>query len=198
MTRRGTEPAVNEADPDRQIFDNLYREDGAFEALYREFYPRLFDFLMRMLGQPADVEETINDTMMVVWNKADTFAGRSKVSTWIFGIAYKKALKRLKANKRLAARELHIDVEFEDSRDPADMVGNKALLDKIQVAVGTLPLVQRSIVHLAFFYGHTYSEIAEIVGCPVNTVKTRMFYARERLRPVLDEAMSEEASNVKR
>ncbi|MEX2480280.1 MAG: sigma-70 family RNA polymerase sigma factor [Gammaproteobacteria bacterium] len=177
---------------------NLRGDGGAFEALYREFYPRLFDFVLRIVGSPRDVEETINDTMLVVWNKADQFAERSKVSTWIFGIAYKKALKRLQANKRLAEREIPGDVEAVDRRDPADLVGDAALLARIRVAVGELPLAQRSIVHLAFFYGYTYSEIAEIVDCPVNTVKTRMFYARERLRPMLDLALSKEKSHERR
>jgi len=184
----GTRTAAIDAQ-DLARLRRLHEEDGAFEAMYREFYPRLFDFVMRILGSPSDVEETINDTMLVVWNKADEFAERSKVSTWIFGIAYKKALKRLHSNRRLAERELQLEVEHADTRDPADTVADHALLDRIRAAVGRLPMAQRSIVHLAFFYGYTYAEIAEIVDCPVNTVKTRMFYARERLRPVLDLAL---------
>lgn len=189
-------PEVDERD--LAMLRSLRDDDDAFETLYREFYPRLFDFVMRILGQASDVEETINDTMMVVWKKADQFAERSKVSTWIFGIAYKKALKRLKVNKRLASREVQLDMDFEDRSNPFEAVSNKALLKQIQVAVGKLPLAQRSIVHLAFFYGHTYPEIAEIVGCPVNTVKTRMFYARERLRPLLDQALQEENADERR
>lgn len=187
-----------ELDQDLARLRSLRHDRGAFEALYRDFYPRLFEFVLRILGAPADVEETINDTMMVVWNKADEFREQSKVSTWIFGIAYKKALKRLKSNKRLAARELHCDVEQEDRRDPADTVSHRAAIERIRVAVAKLPLAQRSIVHLAFFYGYTYPEIAAIVGCPVNTVKTRMFYARERLKPALDLAMSVENSDERR
>lgn len=186
---------ADETDPDLHLLRRLHTDADAFEGLYRAFYPRLFDFLLRILGQHADVEETINDTMLVVWNKADTFAGRSKVSTWIFGIAYKKALKRLKANKRHSERELSIDVEVEDRRDPATTIGNRKAVERVRAAVAQLPMAQRSIVHLAFFYGHTYSEIAEIVGCPVNTVKTRMFYAREKLRPVLDGVVSEERAS---
>ncbi len=183
---------------DRLILDSLQADAAAFETLYRQFYPRLFDFVLRMLGRPEDVEETINDTMLVVWNKADQFAGRSKVSTWIFGIAYKKALKRLKTNRRLAERELSIEIEAEGDDDPFDAVSSDALLDRIRAAVGGLPLAQRSIVHLAFFYGYTYPEIAEIVDCPVNTVKTRMFYARERLRPLLDDAVTRERADGQR
>jgi RNA polymerase sigma factor (sigma-70 family) len=190
MKKQKSEEPKSGSDDDLAKLRSLYTVDGQFESLYREFYPRLYEFVVRILGQADGVEETINDTMLVVWNKADEFRGQSKVSTWIFGIAYRKALKRLKANKRVAEREIQRDADAADMRDPADAVGYGRALDRIRAAVGGLPAAQRSIVHLAFFYGHSYSEIAEIVGCPVNTVKTRMFYARARLRAVLDQAMS--------
>lgn len=195
MTQAKQPTPATGRDRDLELLRSLRADGDAFETLYREFYPRLFDFVLRILGQPSDVEETINDTMLVVWNKADEFAERSKISTWIFGIAYKKALKRLKSNKRLASREVQLDMDFEDPSNPLDAVSDRVLLERIKLAVGQLPIAQRSIVHLAFFYGHTYPEIAEIVGCPVNTVKTRMFYARERLRPLLDKAVALEKSD---
>ena len=185
--------AAGEPDPDLERLRNLHVDDNAFAELYRTFYPRLFEFVLRMLGHPHDVEEIINDTMMVVWNKSEEFRAQSKVSTWIFGIAYRKALKRLHISRRLAGRELHVETEIADgATDIAELLGQRALIERVRAAVADLPLVQRSIVHLAFFYGYTYPEIAEIVGCPVNTVKTRMFYARERLRPVLELAVAQE------
>src|ERR1700740_2236690 len=68
----------------------------AFEALYRGYYPRLTRFLERVIRRPHSVEEVLNDAMLVVWRKAGSFNGRSKVSTWIFSIAYRKALKAIK------------------------------------------------------------------------------------------------------
>ena len=198
MKKHKAETTELKPDLDLLRLQTLHSEKGAFESLYREFYPRLYEFIVRILGRPDGVEETINDTMMVVWNKSHEFRGRSKVSTWIFGIAYKKALKRLKANKRTAEREIQRDVEQEDTRDPADAVAHGRAVEHIRTAVGGLPAAQRSIVHLAFFYGYSYSEIAQIVGCPVNTVKTRMFYARQRLRSVLDRAMNKENSDENR
>ena len=198
MNKQKAEKPESGPDHDLLRLRSLYSGGGQFESLYREFYPRLFEFIVRILGQPDGVEETINDTMLVVWNKADEFRGQSKVSTWIFGIAYRKALKRLKANKRVAERELQRDAEMVDTRDPADIVGHRKSLERIRAAVGSLPPAQRSVVHLAFFYGYSYSEIAKIVDCPVNTVKTRMFYARERLRPVLDQAKNKEISDEDR
>lgn len=197
MTGRIADTVDAEFDQDLARLRSLRSDADAFASLYRDFYPRLFEFVLRILGHPHDVEETINDTMMVVWNKSAEFRGQSKVSTWIFGIAYKKALKRLKSNKRLAGREIHCEIEVDDGSDITELLGQRALIAKIRAAVAELPLVQRSIVHLAFFYGYTYPEIAEIVGCPVNTVKTRMFYARERLRPVLEVAMAQERKDAR-
>ena len=122
----GSEAAAAANERDLATLRRLRSEAGAFEALYREFYPRLFDFLLRMLGSPRDVEEAINDTMLVVWRKADGFAERSKVSTWIFGIAYKKALKRLQWNRRLAEREVQVDIEAVSPHDPVEIVGDEA------------------------------------------------------------------------
>lgn len=197
MTKAKPDMPADDADRDLVWLRALQVDGEAFESLYRAFYPRLYEFIVRILGNPDGVEETINDTMMVVWNKADEFRGQSKVSTWIFGIAYRKALKRLKVTKRRAARELQRDAEQEDTRDPADAVMHGYAVERIREAVGRLPAAQKSIVHLAFFYGYSYSEIAQIVGCPVNTVKTRMFYARARLRPVLEQAMIRERPDGK-
>ena len=75
----------------------------AFDELYRRYYPRLMDFLARVISQRELAEEVVNDTMYTVWTASHSFAGRSKVSTWIFGIAYKKALKRIHRDHRWAA-----------------------------------------------------------------------------------------------
>ena len=198
MTKRIADSVEAEFDRDLDRLRALHTDTDAFASLYRDFYPRLFEFVLRIVGHPHDAEETINDTMMVVWNKAGEFRGESKVSTWIFGIAYKKSLKRLKVTKLRAGREVHCEADGDDGTDLAEALGQRVLSEKIRAAVAGLPLVQRSIVHLAFFYGYTYPEIAAIVDCPVNTVKTRMFYARERLRPVLDMALSEERRDAKR
>lgn len=195
LKSRPENTTVRPDDPDLVALRALRDDPAVFEQFYLSYYPRLFEFILRIVGHPADVEEAINDTMLVVWNKADDFGERSKVSTWVFGIAYKKALKRLKANRRLADREVHGETDLLHDADPATTVGSRNALERVRQAVAALPVAQRSIVHLAFFYGYTYPEIAAIVGCPVNTVKTRMFYARERLRPVLDDVAAAERND---
>ena len=159
----------------------------AFDRMYRDYYPRLMDFLARIVGHGGLAEEVVNDTMFVVWTRAGTFAGRSKVSTWIFGIAYKQAIKRLEREGRRRLERLP-----EDWESMADVVSVDSDISKLQLqemldrAMQNLSDNHRSVVELTYRFGYSYGEIAEIVGCPVNTVKTRMFHARTQLRRILE------------
>ncbi|MGZ3183707.1 MAG: sigma-70 family RNA polymerase sigma factor [Telluria sp.] len=157
---------------------------AAFTQLYRAYFPRLARFLDRMTRNAALIEEVINDTMLVVWQRADSFNHTSKVSTWIFAIAYRKAL------KALAAHDDPIEGEPDEGPGDALLEPERALsLQQLQArvarALDALPLAQRTVVNLAYYHGMGYEEIAAIMDCPVNTIKTRMFHARARLRTLL-------------
>lgn len=159
----------------------------AFDQLYREYYPRLMDFLARLVGHGGLAEEVVNDTMYVVWSRATTFAGRSKVSTWIFGIAYKQAIKRLEREGRHRLERLPEDWEsMEDTLSVDSEISRLQREESLEKAMRRLSERQRSVVELTYQFGYSYAEIAEIVGCPVNTVKTRMFHARAQLRRILE------------
>ena len=147
-------------------------ERAAFEALYRAYQPRLTRFLGRMTRRPALVEEVLDDTMLVVWRHAGRFNGASKVSTWIFAIAYRTALKALQ----------RLDEPVEDGAAETRAATGPGPLRR---ALAALPAAQRAVVELTYFHDIGYREIAAIVDCPVDTVKTRMFHARRRLRALL-------------
>lgn len=157
-----------------------------FDALYRLYYPRLSRFLGHMMRQADALEEVLNDTMMVVWQRADSFDGRSKLSTWIFGIAYRKAL------KALGRQDLAVDAEAADEAadtgpGPEQQLGLAQLRGRLRGAMAELSPEHRAVVELCYFHDMAHAEIAEVVGCPAETVKTRMFYARRRLRQLLDD-----------
>ena len=139
---------------------------------------------MRMLHRPELAEEVINDTMLVVWKKAAQFRGDSQVSTWILGIAYRHALKALRKHQSVAAVEVAALRDGTPQIDAArcDIEEARQL---IELALESLPPPQRIVVELAYFLGHSCEEIAAITDCPINTVKTRLFHARERLRDLL-------------
>jgi RNA polymerase sigma-70 factor (ECF subfamily) len=158
----------------------------AFRRLYSHYHRRLHRFLMRLTRERQLTEEVINDTMMVVWQHAADFRGASRVSTWILGIAYRRALKTLVRSRNRSAQDIIV---------AAASVPDGALLDAlsqgtethdwIDSALAKLSSEHRMVIELAYFLGLSCEEIAEIVGCPLGTVKTRMFYGRERLRQVL-------------
>jgi RNA polymerase sigma-70 factor (ECF subfamily) len=158
-------------------------ERSAFDALYRAYFTRLGRFLQRMLRRPVVVEEVINDTMYVVWHRAGRYNGESKVSTWIFGIAYHRALKALA--KIDDPVEFDPDLHQSEEATAAESVLNAEWHIVLDQAMTQLSAEQRAVIELTYYHGCPYREIAEIVGCPVETVKTRMFYARRRLRNLL-------------
>lgn len=176
------------------------RDLAAFEQLYARYRPRLASFLTRLTRDPATVEEVYNDVMLVVWNKASSYKGGSRVSTWIFAIGYRRALKALAAGRRHESTQLPLSAIGPDAMDleqavdlglQQSQVVMETLLEqaeqrnRLEVALRSLSDEQRMVVELSYFSDYSYEEIARIVDCPVNTVKTRMFYARRRLRDLL-------------
>ncbi|WP_229259067.1 RNA polymerase sigma factor [Duganella flavida] len=155
----------------------------AFQQLYRAYFSRLARFLDRMTRNVPLVEEIINDTMMVVWQKADTFDGSCKLSTWIFAIAYRQGLKALRGlDVPLEPQE---DQAGDAAQEPEHAMAARQLQQGVSRALDQLPLEQRMVVSLTYYHGMAYQEIAETMECPVNTVKTRMFHARIKLKDML-------------
>lgn len=155
-----------------------------FESLYRIYSPRLQRFLLQLMRHGDQVEEVLNDTMMVVWQRAETFENRSRLSTWIFGIAYRKALKslnRLDFPQEGADADDHVD----PGPGPEQQFGLSQLRLRLHRALGELSVDHRAVVELCYLHEMAYGEIAQIVGCAPETVKTRMFYAKRRLRGLL-------------
>lgn len=156
-------------------------DHAAFEALYKRYYPKLFRFSLRMTRRLDQVEEIINDVMYVVWKRASSFHPEARASTWIFGIAYKKCLKSIAERNQAEHLEL-TDAEalIPGVRDSG--LKHLELEDWVAVAFGKLPPDQRAVLELAYHHGLAYQEIAQIMDCPENTVKTRMFHARKKIK----------------
>jgi len=158
---------------------------AAFETLYRGYFPRLTRFLQRVMRRPQAVEEVLNDAMLVVWRKAASFNGQSKVSTWIFAIAYHKALKAIKRfDEPLEPDE---EAYGESEAGPENHLMQRERYALIVQQLGRMSADHRAVIELTYYHGCAYREIAQIMNCPVDTVKTRMFHARRRLRLFLSD-----------
>lgn len=156
----------------------------AFERLYRVYQPRLTRFLNTLLKRPHLIEEVLDDTMVAVWQTAGVFRGSSKISTWIFAIAYRQAHKA-RARWPDPLEDSELDSRVSADPGPDDEVGQQRLRSALMRAMDQLSPEHRAVVDLTYFHDMGYREIAEIVDCPVDTVKTRMFHARRRLKQAM-------------
>jgi RNA polymerase sigma-70 factor (ECF subfamily) len=178
--RNGNATNRTTTENERKLLAAVARRDRqAFARLYRIYQPRLYGYLRRFAANPVVVEEVVDDVMFVVWTDAKKFRGKSAVSSWIFGIAYRKALTALRREGRYEA-PLRRDVETVDPNSVS-----RADIELIQAGLAGLSPDHRQVIELTYFCGYSYQEIAEIADCPVNTVKTRMFHARRRLKVLL-------------
>lgn len=162
----------------------------AFETLYRLYQPRLARFVTHLVRRAASVEEVVNDTMMVLWDKPHSFHGQSKLSTWLFAIAYRKAVRaRLSEDEPVDGSTIP-ELPDDDAVPDRDFARKRAAA-LLRRAIDDLSPDHRAVVHLTYFQEASYREIADIMGCPTDTVKTRMFHARRYLKQKLDGELSD-------
>ena len=162
----------------------LARDTRAFQELYESYRPRLSHFVLRLVKRPPLVEEVVNDTMMVVWDSIDRFKGESRLSTWVFAIAYRKGLKALTRNDDPVEDDIHDETASSDP-GPEQNAANVQRHISLRRAMDQLSVDHRAVVDLTYFHEMGYREIAKVMDCPVDTVKTRMFHARRHLQTLL-------------
>lgn len=161
-----------------------------FEAMYKTYRPKLRSFIRGLVPNEQTVDEVFDDVMMVVWKKIKDFEGRSKLSTWVYGIAYRRALKeRGKLKDEITTEEAkEPEVSAAEAEKPFEAIRVK---NRIQAALDKLPSDQGSVVRLAYFEGLSYRDISMVLDCPEDTVKTRMFHARRKLKKALGGTMAD-------
>ena len=185
---RPTRAKFSDNESDLRLLARIARGDrDALRELYATYYHPVLRFIQRVTRQLDLAQEGVNDVMLVVWRNGRSFGGRSSVSTWIMGIGYRKALKLLAASRRWTDRfaGAPFDEVIERSDALAEQSDDRDLRDLLDAALRHLSAEHRAVVELTYFYGCSYEEIAAIAACPVNTVKTRMFHARAKLKKLL-------------
>ena len=157
----------------------------ALRTLYARHHVRVYRFLLRLVHNEAMAEDLVADVFLDVWRKADRFAGRSQVSTWLLAIARHKALSAL----RRPMTEVLDDDAAERIEDPTDnaeaALARRETHAALRNSLSQLSPAHREIVDLVYYHGRTIEEAAAIIDVPVGTAKTRMFYARKHLRSAM-------------
>ena len=157
----------------------------AFDALYTRHERRVYRYLLTLIADPHAAEDVLVEVMTIVWRDAAKFAGNSRATTWILGIARHKALDVRRANSRKGGRNAALeDVDEPVSEDagPQDLAHRALEAAEVKRALGELSDEHREVLQLAFFEDLGYEEIASLLGIPENTVKTRVYYAKRQLK----------------
>lgn len=162
-------------------------DKDAMRALFARHNVRVFRFLTRIVGNDATAEDLLNEVFLEVWRNAGRFEARSQVSTWILAIARFKALASM---RRRQHDELDDEASemIEDTTDNPEVTVQKTERSALlQQCLQQLSVAHRQVVDLVYYHGQSIEEVAEIIGVPASTVKTRVFYARKRIAELMAE-----------
>src|SRR5436305_5693958 len=160
----------------------------AMQVLYARYHVRVFRFVVRLVRDESTAEDLISEVFLDVWRQAGRFEGRSAVSTWMLAIARFKALSALRRRPDEVLDEETAEAIEDTADDPATALEKKDKSGLIRKCLSGLSAEHREIIDLVYYHEKSVEEVAEIVGIPENTVKTRMFYARKRLAEQLKAA----------
>jgi RNA polymerase sigma-70 factor (ECF subfamily) len=173
---------------DEALIKAIARSDHhAMAVLYRRHHVRVYRFALRVTGDASLAEDIVSEVFFEVWRHADRFKSRAEVSTWLLAIARNKGVT---AVKRRSGQQLDLKtLEIEDPADDPEVLINKSdRSEAIQRCLSQLSAVQREVIDLVYYHEKSVGDVAKIVGVPASTVKTRMFYARRRMKEILKTA----------
>jgi RNA polymerase sigma-70 factor (ECF subfamily) len=157
----------------------------ALEAFYAAFHAPVYAFALKRLRNAADAAEVLNEVLLEVWRSAARFEGRSRPLTWVLGIAHHKIIDHLRRRRDYREETLPPDIPDPEPADVTAALAHAGDAEMVRRCLERLSDVQRLVVHLAFYEDLSYPEIAEIAGCPIGTVKTRMLHAKQLLKRCL-------------
>ena len=178
----------------------------AFEALVAHYQDRVYNYVLRMIYDPMDAQDVAQETFVRAWQGLPRFRGASSFQTWLYRIASNLAIDAARSRKRRGLVTVSLEEPVEgmdttqlehelpdDSRyEPVQALEQEELRQYVWAAVGELSEKLRPVIVLADLQGLSYGEIAKILGCPVGTVKSRLFNARGQLRDKLKEKLPQE------
>ncbi len=160
----------------------------AMQVLFARHHVRIYRFVLRLVRDELVAEDLISEVFLDVWRQAGRFEGRSQVSTWLLAIARFKALSALRRRPDEELDEEAAEAIEDPSDDPEVALDKKDKSAAIRKCLEKLSAEHREIIDLVYYHEKSVEEVAQIVGIPENTVKTRMFYARKRLAELLKAA----------
>lgn len=178
---------MDTASDDRALIKAIAGGDAkALEKLFTRNQTRVYRYLARLVRNEAQAEELLNEVFLGVWQSAARYEGRSEPTTWLISIAHNKAVSSLRKKREVSGYDEEVAGQIEDDADNPEVTSQK--LDKaaqMRAAMQGLSAEHREVLDLVYYQEQSVLEVAEILGIPEATVKTRMFYARKKLSELL-------------
>jgi RNA polymerase sigma-70 factor (ECF subfamily) len=171
-------------DEDKNLLMGIISKDeSSMESFYRKYASLVYNFSLRTVSNPADAAEVLNEVMLEVWRKAESFASKSTVKTWLLSITHHKAVDLLRKSLRHEHEDEEAIQHSEQVNDFDLQKISESSEDKhhVKVCISELSASHRHVVYLTFFEGLSYPEIANVLSVPAGTVKTRMMHAKKQL-----------------
>lgn len=191
-----TEPDIGRAPPPAALNDYTAlllrvaqsRDKPALAALFNHFGPRIKSMMLKLGASDALAEDLVQETFVSVWRKAGQYSSqRGAASTWIFTIARNLRIDQLRRQSNKPYEDLEKLELASDSPSGSTLVEQNQVIDRVTIALELLPPEQQEVVRLSFIHDMPHAQIAESLGVPLGTVKSRLRLAYGRLRPLLED-----------
>jgi RNA polymerase sigma-70 factor (ECF subfamily) len=170
---------------DVDLMDRISRRDeSAFHELYHLYGQVMYAYALRISCDSARAEDVVQDSLVAVWKSAGNYRGAGRLKAWLLGIIHHTAIKSLRHASNPITDE--IEETMEDSLlEPEEVVQHKEIASRLRTGIEQLSPEHRAVLDLVFYQGLTLNETADVIGCPVGTVKSRLSYARNRMKGLL-------------
>jgi len=193
---------MSEREIDQQLVERVQRGDKrAFDLLVEKYQRKLARLLSRLIRDPGEVEDVTQEAFIKAYRALPSFRGDSAFYTWLYRIGINTAKNYLVAMGRRAPTSTDVEAEeaegleggelLRDINTPESLLLTKEIGNTVNAAIESLPEELRSAIQLRELEGMSYEEIAKLMDCPIGTVRSRIFRAREaiaeRLKPLLDD-----------
>ncbi len=160
------------------------KEETALQELYAEYGQCLYAYALRLTADPAMAEDVVQDVLVVVWRTAGTYRGEGRLKSWLLGIVHHTALKSVSRRSIPISEAMESSLQAADPQ-PEELVQADQRTQAIRRGLEELSSEHRAVLELVFYQGLSLQETAEVCGCPVGTVKSRLNYARLHMRRLL-------------